>query len=156
MSAGQWEIQPVCVSYLPRQTDRQPRLAQLDISQLVSPHLPAPPSVPADIQPLLQVLHVVRQRAARLKPLYFSHQILQEMIFPAGRLAVDNLVLLGQNELDDPLLLGQYETLERALDCEYEDNTEDSHTRLLSSNCWILITASLANLEFFGVKLSTD
>ena len=78
------------------------------------------------------------------------------MIFPAGRLAVHNLVILGQNELDDPLLLGQYETLERALDCEYQDNTEDSRTRLLSSNCWILITASLANLEFVGVKLSTD
>ena len=77
------------------------------------------------------------------------------MKFPAGRQAVNNLVLLGENKLDDPLLLSHYETLGE-LDCEYEISRHSTLTRLLSSSCCILITASLPNLEFVGVKFSTD
>ena len=115
VSAGDSEIHPASVCYLRHQAGSQTRLAmaQLNISQLVSLHFPAPPPVPADIQPLLQVLHIVGQQPSQLKPLYLSHQILQEVILPAGRQAVHNLVLLGQDKLDDPLLLSQDQTLER-------------------------------------------
>ena len=120
--AGDSKIHPASVCYLPRQAVSQTRLArlsQLNISQLVSLDSPAPPAVPANIQPLLDVLHIVWRQPSQLKPLYFLHQILQEMEFPASRQAVDNLVLLGENKLYDPLLLSQNETLGRAeLDCE--------------------------------------
>ena len=114
VSSGQPDIHPERVCYFLLEAARQTRLPHLDVSQLVSPHLPAPPPVPANIHPLLHVLDIVRQLPGELKPLYLSHQILHQVIFPPGRQAVHNMILLGQNKLDDPLLLSQYETLETA------------------------------------------